>query len=186
MFASWLPSRATPTMKTTTRNITPPMKSTRSSPPFPFFAPISTERNSRGTRAPPSGWKTLLNETLRAPLNSELARRRHVAEQRGRSDDRGACEIAEATNAHTVGPVSIERGDRAFALPERVGPLTEAGSAPRLADLRARSAEDVGDRLAAEPRIGLLDIALDPARAGKHDELLGRARRPLGARRSKD
>src|SRR5437867_1027326 len=186
MFASWLPSRATPTMKTTTRNITPTMKSTRSSPPLLFFPPISTKRNSRGSQAPPSEWKNLLSETLRAPLNSELARRGHVAEQRGRSDDRGAREIAEATDAHTVGPVSIERGDRAFALAERVGPLTEAGSAPGLADLGARGAEDVGDRLAAEPRIGLLDIALDAARAGKHDELLGRARCPLRARRSKD
>src|SRR5258706_15927168 len=96
-----------------------------------------------------------LDEALRAPLDAELARGAHVAKQRRRGDDRRTREVAEATDAHAVGPVSVERRDRALAFLESVGPLAEARTAPRLADLGAGRAEDVGDRLAIEARIGL-------------------------------
>src|SRR5213083_1719199 len=114
MLASWLPSRATPTIKTTTRNITPTMKSTSRRRRSLSSHPCS--RNEMVTRAGlPRAGGNRLDETLRAPLDAELARRRHVAEQRGRSDDRRAREVAEAADPHAVGPVAVERGDRALA-----------------------------------------------------------------------
>src|SRR5207247_428616 len=104
-----------------------------------------------------------LDEALRAPLDAELARRTHIAEQRGRRDDRRTREVAETAHTHAVCPVAIERGDRALTLLERIGSLTETRAAPGLADLGASGAEDVGDRFAAESRIRLLDVALDAA-----------------------
>src|SRR5206468_8725339 len=87
---------------------------------------------------------------------------------------RRAREVALAADAHAVLPVPVERGDRALAFRQRVGSLTEAGAAPRLPDLPSRGAKHLGDRAAAEARLGTLDLALHPARAGKDDE------RPLG------
>src|SRR5439155_13807510 len=104
-----------------------------------------------------------LDEALRTPLDPELARGRHVAEERGRRDNCRTREIAEAADTHAVRPVAVERGDGALALPERVGTLTETLPAPRLADLGAGRAEDVGDRLATESWVGLLDVALHAA-----------------------
>ena len=41
---------------------------------------------------------------------------------------------------------------------QRIRPLAEAGAAPGLTDLAARRPEHLGDRFAAEPRIGPLDL----------------------------
>src|SRR5437773_12511534 len=123
---------------------------------------MAGERSDRGRRVSP-GWgrrSVALDEALRAPLDGELARGRHVAEQGGRRDDCGAREVPEAADAHAVCPVAVEGGDRALALPQGVGALTETRPAPGLSELGAGSPEDVGDRLAAESGIGLLDIAL--------------------------
>src|SRR5438552_5264825 len=146
------------------------------------------ERNDRERRVSPEWGRrsVALDEALRAPLDAELARGRHVAEQGGRRDDRGAREVPEAADAHAVCPVAVEGGDRALAFPQGVGALTETRPAPGLPDLGAGSAEDVGDRLAAESGIGLLDIALHAARAGEDDELLDRAGRSLRARRAQN
>src|SRR5439155_18601551 len=130
--------------------------------------------------------RPLLDETLRAPFDAELARRTHVAEHRGRRDDRGAREIAEAADAHAVRPVAVERRDRGLPLRERVGALAEAGPAPRFADLAADRAEHVGDRLAAEARVGPFDVLLHAARAGEDDELVRRALRALVPRAAQD
>src|SRR5438552_11251232 len=143
------------------------------------------QRDVREPRVSPE-WGRGLDEALRAPLDAELAWGRHVAEERGRRDDCGAREIAGTAHAHAVCPVAIERGDRALALLERIGSLTETGAAPGLANLGSGRAEDVGDRLAPESRIVLLDVALDAAGAGEDDELLDRARRSLLARGAQD
>src|SRR5262245_11159578 len=45
---------------------------------------------------------------LRFPLEAELSRRRHVADECRRRHDRGTCEIAFAADAHAVLPVPIE------------------------------------------------------------------------------
>src|SRR5262245_66526819 len=110
-------------------------------------------------------------EQLRLPDQAQLARRAHVAEQRRGGDDRGAREVALPSHAQAVRPVAIERRDRALARGERVGALAEAGAAPRLADLTAGGAEHRGDALAIQPRIGVLNLALDAARAGEDHEL---------------
>src|SRR6266850_5122035 len=116
--------------------------------------------------------ETILDELLRLPLDAELARWTHVAEERGRRDDRGRREVAQAADAHPVRPVPIKGGDRGLALDQRVGALAEARSAPRLTDLPADGAEDIGDRLAAQARIRPLDLFLDAARAREDHELL--------------
>src|SRR5438445_11705276 len=67
---------------------------------------------------------------FRIPFQSELARRRHISDERGGRDDRRARKIAFAAQTHPVLPVSIERRDRALAFSECVGSLTEAGTAP--------------------------------------------------------
>ena len=67
---------------------------------------------------------------------------------------------------------------------ERVRALAEARPAPRLPDPAADRAEDLGDRFAAEPRIGPLDLAPDAAGSRKDRELAfdpRRAERPRGA-----
>src|SRR6188474_2697459 len=66
------------------------------------------------------------------PLESELGRRSHVANQRRRGDDGWAGEIAFATDAHPILPVAVEGRDRALSLGERVRSLAEAGTAPGL------------------------------------------------------
>src|SRR6266851_612651 len=123
-------------------------------------------------------------ELIGVPLQAQFARRRHVAENRRRGDDRGACKIAFAAKAHTVLPVSIERRDGALARVQRVGALAETRAAPRLTDLSANRAEHGGDRLAVEPRIGALDLTGHAARARKDHEFLRRLRRALLSRGS--
>src|SRR2546428_5405027 len=159
-----------------------PRDSPSSSPPLSCF-PIPRQRASRGRRVSPDRGNNGLDEALRAPLDAELARRRHVAEERGCRDDGRAREVAQTSHAHAVGPIAIERSDRALAFPERVWSLTKAGSAPRLAYLRTGRAEDVGDRLATKSRVGLLDVALHAARPREDDELSRRTRCPLRTRR---
>src|SRR5438477_11934446 len=127
------------------------------------------------------GWS--LDEALRAPFDAELARWPHVPEERGRRDDRRAREGPEPADAHPVRPVAVERGDRGLAFDQGVRALAEAGPAPRFADRRARGAKDIGDRFAAQARVGPLDVALHPARSRKDDELFRgmlRALRPRG------
>src|SRR5207237_7900273 len=111
-------------------------------------------------------------ELFGVPLDSELARRRHVADDRRGRHDGGAGEITFAAKAHAVLPVAIERGDRALAGVERVGPLAEAGAAPRLPDLAAHRPKDIGDRFAVEARIGPLDLLRYAAGSGKDHEFL--------------
>src|SRR5688572_2616780 len=102
------------------------------------------------------------------PPQTELAGRRHVADERRGGDDGGAGEVAFAAESHPVLPVAVERGDGALARSQRVGALAETGTTPRLADLAAGRAEDFCDRLTAEPRIRLLDLAADAARPRKN------------------
>src|SRR5262249_11779939 len=122
-------------------------------------------------------------ERLGLPHEPQLGRRAHVAEQRARRDDAGRGEIAFAADAHAVRPVAIEARDRALAGRERIGALAETRAAPALADLAARGAEHLGDALAVESRIGLLDLALHAARAGEDHEFLRRLRAALRPRR---
>src|SRR5919204_1549132 len=114
----------------------------------------------------------LHSEPFRIPREAELRGRRHVADQRGRRDDRRTGEIALAANAHAVLPVAIEGRDRALPLSERIGTLSEARPAPGLANLSARRPKYMCDRVAAEPRVGPLDLARDAAGPGKNHELL--------------
>ena len=107
------------------------------------------------------------------PAEPELGRRRHVAGERRGGNHRRRCEITFAADAHAVLPVAIERGDRALTLRERIGPLAEAGTAPRLANLTADRPEHAGNRFALETRIGPFDPMCDAARTGKHDERPG-------------
>src|SRR5215472_9723279 len=109
-------------------------------------------------------------ELIRVPFEAELARRRHVAGERGRGDHRWRREIAFAAEAHAVLPVAIERRDRALTLLERVRSLTETRSTPRLTDLAADRTEHVGNRLAIQPLIRALDLLRDAARSRKDHE----------------
>src|SRR6266540_1681638 len=99
-------------------------------------------------------WHSSLNsKLLRIPDESQLTRRRHVADQcRGR-DDRGAREVAFAAEPHPVLPVPVERGDGTLAGGQRVLSLAEARPAPRLPDLPSDRAEDRRDRLAVQAGI---------------------------------
>src|SRR5262249_12166637 len=90
---------------------------------------------------------------FRPPLETELARRRHVAGERGCGDAGWTRQVAFTAEPHPVLPVPVEGGDRAFSGVQRVRALTETRSAPRLADLSADRAEHVGNRLAVETRI---------------------------------
>src|SRR5215471_14379400 len=129
---------------------------------------------------------TLDAEAFRIPRQAQLRRRGHVPDERGGRHDRGTREVAFAAESHAVLPVAVERRDGALPGRERVGPLAEAGAAPRLADVAADRAEDLRNRLAAQPRVGLLDLAADAARSREDLELaidLLRARR---ARRAQD
>ena len=91
-------------------------------------------------------------------LQPQLARRRHVADERGCRHDRGAGEVAFAAQSHPVLPIAIERGDRALAARQRVRALAETRPAPRLADLAAHRPEHRRNRFAAEPRVGHFDL----------------------------
>src|SRR2546425_3547497 len=106
-------------------------------------------------------------ELIRIPVDTKLAWRRHVANERRGGDDGRAGEIAFATESHAVLPVAIERRDRALTSRQGVGTLAEARPAPRLADGTADGSKDVGDRLAVEPRIRPLDLAPHAAGARK-------------------
>src|SRR3954447_20234443 len=64
------------------------------------------------------------------PLETKLARRCHVANERRRGDDGRAREISPPAEAHPVLPVPVEGGDRALPRVEGVRPLAEARSAP--------------------------------------------------------
>src|SRR5437899_1263763 len=129
---------------------------------------------------------TLDAELFRIPFQAELARRRHVADQRRRGDDGGAGEIAFAAHAHAILPIAVERRDRALAFVERIRSLAEARPAPRLPNLAADRSEHRRDRLAAEPRVRLLDLATDAARSGKDDKFLRRTPRSVISRRTDD
>src|SRR5207249_2517549 len=78
-------------------------------------------------------------------------------------------------HAHAVGPIAVERGDRALAAGERIRTLTEARPAPRLADLPSHRLEHLGDALAAEARIRHLDLPPHAARPREDHELAHRA-----------
>ena len=78
------------------------------------------------------------SHTVRVPLQSELGRRSHVAEERGRGDDGRAGQIAFPADTHPVLPVAIERRDRALTGLQRVRSLAEARAAPRLRGSRRR------------------------------------------------
>src|ERR1700721_1080205 len=110
-------------------------------------------------------------ESIGIPRQSELARRRHVPDQRRGGDHRRAREVAFAAKAHAVLPVAIERGDRALPAFERVRSLTETGAAPRLTNLASDRPEHVRDRLAAETRVGSFDLMPDTAGPGKDHQL---------------
>src|SRR5436309_739227 len=110
-------------------------------------------------------------ELLRVPLQPKLARRRHVADERRGGDDGGAGKVAFTADAHAVLPVAIERCDGALSLAKRVRALAETGPAPRLANLSADRSKHLRDRLAAEARIGALDLPSDTARPRKDNEL---------------
>src|SRR5262245_10647371 len=116
---------------------------------------------------------------LRIPLQPQLARRRHVADERRRRHHRRAGEIAFAAEAHAVLPIAVERRDRAFTGVQRVRALAEARTAPRSPDLAADRSEDARDRFTIETRIGALDLLGDAARPGKNHERLRRPRRAL-------
>ena len=75
------------------------------------------------------------------PIRVPVGRRRHVPEHRRRGDDRRTRQIALSAHTHPVLPVAIERRDRALARLQRIRPLAEAGSAPRLSNLAAGAAE---------------------------------------------
>src|SRR6202163_4535340 len=110
-------------------------------------------------------------EQIGVPRQPELARRRHVTNQRGRGDDRRAREVAFAANAHPVLPVAIERGDRALPSPERIRTLTETGAAPRLPDLAPDRTKHGRDRLATEARFSPFDLTPDATGPREDDEL---------------
>src|SRR5437762_8956085 len=120
---------------------------------MPFATLTLITRSSAGSHA----------VVFRLPHESQLARRTHVPEQRRRRDHGGAREITFAAHAHAVRPVAIERSDGALSRRQGIGTLPEAGAAPRLADLPTHRTEHVRDRLAVEPRIGMLDAPLHAA-----------------------
>src|SRR5262249_14577960 len=119
---------------------------------------------------------------FRPPLETELARRRQVAEERGCGEAGWPGQVAFTAEPHPVLPVLVEGGDRAFSGVQRVRALTETRSAPRLADLSADRAEHVGNRLAVETRIRPLDLLRHAAGPREDDELLRRLRRALAPR----
>src|SRR4051795_7843044 len=84
-------------------------------------------------------------ELVGVPRQPELARRRHVANQRRRGDDDRAGEVAFAAEPHAVLPVAIERRDRALPFFERIRSLAEALPSPGLPDLPSDRAKHIGD-----------------------------------------
>src|SRR6185295_11987999 len=115
-------------------------------------------------------------ELLGIPFQTELARRRHVADERRRCDDGRARQVPFAAQPHAVLPVAVERRDRALALLQCVGSLAETRTAPRLPNLPANRSEDLGYRLAGQPRVRPFDLAADTARPWKDDQLPRRVR----------
>src|SRR3954447_1203226 len=87
-------------------------------------------------------------ELLCIPRQPELARRRHVADQRRRGDDDRAREVALPAEPHAVLPVASEWRDRALPFFERIRSLAEARPAPGLPNLPSDRAEHVGDGFA--------------------------------------
>src|SRR5258708_26422851 len=83
----------------------------------------------------PPWWRASHTEFLRIPSQPELARRRHVADERRRGDDGGAGKIAFAAETHAILPVAVERRDCALPLDQRVRTLARAPTPPRLAHL---------------------------------------------------
>src|SRR5581483_9302825 len=116
----------------------------------------------------------LYAEFLRIPRQAELAGRRHVSDERRRSHNRRTGQVAFAAEPHAVLPVPVERRDRAFALLERVRALSEAGAAPRLANLTADGPEHIRNRLPAQPCVGPLDFFRHAAGPRKDHEFSGR------------
>src|SRR5437773_10371587 len=82
-------------------------------------------------------------ELIGIPFESELARRRHIPNERGGRHDGRTGEIAFAAEAHPILPVPIERRDRTLSFLKRVGTLTETRTAPRLSDLAANGSEHI-------------------------------------------
>src|SRR5437764_2795043 len=123
-----------------------------------------------------SVWRASHTEFLRIPSQPELARRRHVADERRRGDDGGTGKIAFTAETHAILPVAVERSNCALPLDELVGTLAEARTAPRLSHLAANRLKHFGNRLAAETRIRAPDLESHAARSGKDHELLRRAR----------
>src|SRR5262245_57967913 len=121
-------------------------------------------------------------EFLWVPFQAKLTRRGHVPDERRCGDHGGARQIAFAANAHAVLPVAVERGNRPLAGVQRVGTLTETGTAPRLANLAARGSKHVRDRFAPEPRIRAFDLPRHAARSRENHERFHRPGRALAAR----
>src|SRR5262245_11269242 len=119
-------------------------------------------------------WDSRVSDTefLWIPFQAKLTRRGHVPDERRCGNHGGARKVAFAANAHAVLPVAVERGNRPLAGVQRVGTLTEARTAPRLANLAARGSKHVRDRFAAEPRIGTFDLPRDAARSREDHERL--------------
>src|SRR4029079_7425397 len=96
----------------------------------------------------------------------------------------GAGEVACSAEPHAVVPVAVERVPGALTLCRRASPLAEAWAAPRLPDLPAHRTEHLGDRLAAQPRVGLLDLAAGAPRSRKDPDLAIDLLHALPARRA--
>src|SRR4051812_4521354 len=125
-------------------------------------------------------------EFLGIPLQPQLTRWRHVADERRGGDDDRAGEKAFAAEAHAVLPVAVERRNRALPLFERIRPLSKTGTAPRLSDLPTDRAEHFRNRFSAQAGIGAFDLETDAAGPGEHDELSGGLRGSLCARGAND
>jgi hypothetical protein len=91
------------------------------------------------------------------PFQPELRGWRHIASERRSGHDGRAGEVTLAANAHAILPIAIECRDRALTRLERIWPLTEARTAPRLSNLTARVTENGSNRLAAESNVRSLN-----------------------------
>src|SRR5262245_56778264 len=110
------------------------------------------------------------SKPFRIPLQPELARRRHVPDERRSGDDSRTCQVSFTANTHTVLPVAIERGNRTLARRQSIRPLPEAGAAPRPANLAADRTEDLRNRFPAEARVGPFDLAAHASGPGENRE----------------
>src|SRR6059036_2515503 len=156
----------------------PPRDRIQPSTTWPWAESETARAGSISTRGR-AGWswfegssrRWLYAERDRIPLDAKLRGGRHVPGQRRGCDDGRAGKVALAADAHPVLPIPIEGRDRALSLGERIGSLTEAGSAPGLPDLASGPAEYGSDRFAPQPRIGSLDQPLHGAAAREYHEL---------------